>query len=148
MKSKKLLIFISFFVTLNIASTVYADDLTKRVGFGFGNPYISIKLGLSPKCSIEGRGAFGSGIKVRGGRFYYNFNPQDKAVIYTGGEYSQISFDTKNISGDGSLKYLFVGGEYFITSHLTFNLDIGPIYLSLKEEKTNISSKESAWLYN
>lgn len=61
---------ISILIGIGIVSTTKANDLTKRIGIGLGNPYLSIKYGLNSKYSIEARGAFGSEITVGGARFY------------------------------------------------------------------------------
>jgi hypothetical protein len=145
---KFLAVSISILMGIGIVSTAKADDLNKRIGIGLGNPYISLKYGLSSKLSIEARGAFGSGISVYGARFYYNFNPKDRSVIFIGGEGDFVSFDKEDISGTGYVVYAFVGGEYFITKRFTFNLDIGPAFIGLEEDELNLSVEGIEYVFN
>lgn len=140
----KVIIYIGFIFTL----TVQADDLTNRIGIGAGNPYISIKYGLTPKFSVETRGAFGSGISVGGARLYYNLNPNQKAVFFLGGEGDYVSFDTDDLSGNGYVGYIFTGGEYFISKKFTFTLDIGPALVGLKEDELASNVEGVEWLFN
>jgi len=139
---------ISVLMSFGITSVANADDLTKRIGIGLGNPYISIKYGFNSKCSIEAKGAFGSGITVGGTRFYHNFNPNDRTVIFMGVEGNHVSFDTNDISGNGWIGYGFVGGEYFISQKFTFNLDIGPAFISLEEDECGLSIDGVEWVFN
>lgn len=139
---------LSLVISMLISFTAEADDLAKRIGIGFGNPYISVKYGLNSKFSIEARGAFGSGIIVSGARLYYNFNPEDRAVIFIGGEGDYVTFDTDDVSGNGYVGYAFVGGEYFISKKFTFNLDIGPAFIGLKEDEFDLDVSGLEWIFN
>jgi len=135
---------------LNVGAvyTGYSDDLTHRIGLGLGNPYVSLKYGISRKWSAELRGAFGSGITVIGGRSYYNWNPERRTVIYCGVEMDYVTFDTEGISGSGYVGYAFVGGEHFITKRLTFTLDIGPAFIVLKENKFKLNVQGIEYVFN
>lgn len=128
------------------SSLVRANDISKKFGLGVGNPYIALKYGFTPKLSGEIRGAFGSGIAVYGIRGYYNFNPENKGVIFLGGEADLISFNTEEISGNGSVLMVFVGFEYFITEKLTLSTDIGPALITISSEGTSTSGPE--WVFN
>lgn len=146
-------ILISLF-TFGTTTITNANNLSGRLGFGLGWPYLSLKYGLTPRFSIEGRGAFGKGIGVYGGRLYYNFNPYDRAVIFTGLEGDYVSFDVEieneeeGMSGNGYVGYLFVGGEYFINDNFTLNLDIGPAYMDFTESEFDLNVSGIEWLYN
>lgn len=129
-------------------SIAVADNLDNRIGIGLGNPYFSIKYGLSSRFSIEGRAAFGSGIFAGGARLYYNFNPEGRTVIFVGGEGDYVSFDVDDVEGIGLVGYGFVGGEYFITRRFTFNLDIGPAYIFLKENQLDFDEHGLEWVFN
>jgi len=146
---KFLLVIITVFLVGSLtAPIVTGDNLDNRIGIGLGNPYISIKYGLSSKFSIEGRGAFGSGIFVGGARLYYNFNPEYRAVIFVGGEGDYVSFNVDDMEGFGFVAYGFLGGEYFITKRLTFNLDIGQAYIFLKENESALDEEGLEWVFN
>ena len=129
-------------------SIAVADNLDNRIGIGLGNPYFSIKYGLSSRFSIEGRAAFGSGIFAGGARLYYNFNPEYRTVILAGGEGDYVSFNVHDVEGSGFVAYGFVGGEYFITRKFTFNLDIGPAYIFVRENQFDFNEKGLEWVFN
>jgi len=147
--NKFLLVIITFLLVGSLTKPiVIADNLDNRIGIGLGNPYFGIKYGLSSKFSIEGRGAFGSGIFAGGARIYYNFNPEYRTVIFVGGEGDYVSFDVDDVEGIGFVAYGFIGGEYFITRRFTFNLDIGPAYIFVRENQFDFNEKGLEWVFN
>lgn len=89
-------------------------------------------------------------MKVSTCRFqvYYNFNPKDKTVIFIGGEGNYVSFDTNDVTGRGWIGYGFVGGECFLTERLSFNVDIGPAFISLEEDVFHLSVDGVEWIFN
>lgn len=105
-----------------------ANDLSGQLGIGVNFPGVSVKYGLNPNLSLEGKCQFASGIVVGGPRVYYNFNPESKLVLFVGGELDYVSFDTDNTSGNGFAGEVFGGGEYFLTDKLAFLMDLGPAY--------------------
>jgi len=130
-----------------LTSTIaHANDHQRKWSIGLGNPYICLKYSASPKFSIEGRGAFGSGISVYSLRFYRNFTRRNKTVTFIGGEVGTINFDKPDKEGNGYVGMLFLGFERFISKRLTFLLDIGPAYISLSSEGTSVEGIE--WVYN
>ena len=149
--AKKLLIIFGLIFVVNVSavSVGYADDLSHKLGIGLGYPYLSVKYGINSRWSGELRGAFGSGIVVAGGRVYYNLNPEKRAVIYYGLEMDYVSFNTDDISGNGYLGLIFVGGEYFINKNLTVCMDIGPVYTKLADsEYSDVSVSGIDWVVN
>lgn len=133
---------VSFLISLTVIGNANADDLAKRIGVGLGNPYLSLKYGLNSKLSAEARYAFGSGVNAYGARLYYNFNPENQMVIFTGLEGDYIRFDRDGVSGNGYAAYLLVGGEYFIAKNFTFGLDIGPAFIKLEEDELSVDGVE------
>jgi hypothetical protein len=133
----KKVIFSFVFFILIFCSVASAYDLTKRVGIGFGYPYLSIKYGVNPGFSIEAKGAFGEKIMVVGGRAYCNFNPMDRTVYYLGGEVNYVKFELEEIEGEGYMGGFFMGGEIFLSRSFSFNLDFGPYYTRLEDAKSN-----------
>lgn len=131
---------------LMILTVAHANDHQKEWSIGLGNPYICLKYSASPKFSIEGRGAFGSGISVYSLRLYHNFSHQDKTTTFIGGEAGTINFDKPDIEGNGYVGMLFLGFEHSISKRLTFLFDIGPAYISLSSEGTLVEGVE--WVYN
>lgn len=141
-------------LTLSITITPFslAKDTAGKLALGVGWPYLSMKYGLSKILTIEGRGAFGSGIKAYGGRGYFNFSSGNKTILYAGVEADYISFDTEGVEGNGTLYMPFIGGEYFLSKKSSITLDFGPALINLKDsekivgEKTFISGWE--WIIN
>ena len=141
-----------FFLAIGIllfssfSAPVLANDLTHRLGIGLGWPYLSLKYGIVPNFSIEARGAAAEGIGAYGLRGYYNFNPYDRCVIFTGLGANYVNFsvpadddDGEDISGSGYTASIFVGGEYFINDNFTLTTDIGPTYISLTEREFDLN---------
>lgn len=127
-------------VLLTILSThCYSFETKQKVGFSIGtpsiSPYFGIKYGLSSKLGIEARYSNDSGIIIYSGRVCYNFNPEKRAVIYSGIEYDALSFDTAETYGTGQSVELFAGIEIFITPWIAVGLDIGPVYTQLVSGK-------------
>lgn len=139
-----ILIFLSIYY---FTSDVESYDLTNRIGIGLGNPYISLKQDINSKFSTELRCAYGEDILVVGPRFYCNLNPEEKIVIYVGGEGDYVTFDKDDIKGNGYIGMAFVGIEYFSTNNLTFCTDIGPAYVSLSADSEN-ETDGIGWIIN
>jgi len=136
---------IAYFIILT-STVAHTNEHRRKWSIGLGNPYVSLKYSASPGFSIEGRGAFGSGISVYSLRIYHNFSRRDKTIAFIGGEAGTINFDKPDIEGNGYLGMIFLGFEHFITKRLTFLLDIGPAYISLSSEETSVEGIE--WVYN
>jgi hypothetical protein len=150
MRGKFLLILVLFtsLINLKIPSSIHAESLKRRIAIGVGKPYVSLKYGLSPKFSIEARGAFGTGVNMYGARLYYNFTPKDKVVLFFGVEGGYIRFSKDDVSGKGYVIYPCLGGECFILKRLALTLDIGPAFIYLEEDEFNLSIKGVEYLFN
>ncbi|MEW6608550.1 MAG: hypothetical protein AB1414_14080 [bacterium] len=140
------IIIISIFICYFL-SNAESYNLTKRLGIGFGDPYISLKYGINSKISTELRCAYGEDILVIGPRFYHNFNPKEKVVIYIGVEGDYVTFDKDNLDGNGYIGMAFVGMEYFSINNLTFCTDIGPAYVLLSGDKES-EADGIGWVIN
>jgi len=129
-------------------------ELKNNIGIGIGWPYISCKYRFTPNLFIEPKFSFGQGILAFGGRFCYNFNPTiDRLFIYTGGEYDFTTFDVtysdgKRVYGSGNLFEGFIGVEYFVTSFISLNSDIGPAYTNLTENEYTLTADGWDWIIN
>lgn len=104
----------------------------KNFSMGIGYPYLSFKHRMMKEISIEGRFAYGKGIKVYSVRGYYNWLFRENFFCFGGAEFGYITFDREDFSGDGFLQMAFVGGEYFIKPCLSLIIDIGPALISLE----------------
>jgi hypothetical protein len=135
-------------ILLLLPSSVLADSIAKRWGVGVNYPGLSVRYGLNEKNVLELRSQFGEGIFVIGSRYYYNFNPKDKAVIFLGAEADYISFKGSDSEGSGFAIQGFVGGEYFISPNFGLSLDIGPAYITLKDKDTSLDESGVDFVLN
>jgi len=98
-----------------------------RFALGLGYPYFLVRYN-----PVELKYATGDGINVFAGRLYLNFYEGSRIKAFTGIEGGYIKFNTFNIRGTGYEGAVFIGGEYFITEHITLAMDLSPTYIGLK----------------
>ncbi|MFH1958467.1 MAG: CsgG/HfaB family protein [bacterium] len=89
--------------------------------------------------TLEGKYVYGNGFRAIGPRLYLNFNPNSKAVVYIGGEYSMIRGESELQKFTGAATGAFVGMELFISEKFSFLIDIGPYTVSLDSEFEGIN---------
>jgi hypothetical protein len=135
-------------ILLFLPSFVLAESIAKRWGVGLNYPGLSVKYGINEKNALELKSQFGEGIFVIGPRYYYNFNPKDKAVIFLGGEVAYISFKGDESEGSGFCVGGFVGGEYFVNKNFAVSMDIGPVYITLKDKDTSLDESGVDFVLN
>ncbi|MDD5258985.1 MAG: tetratricopeptide repeat protein [bacterium] len=100
---------------------------TSRFALGLGYPYFLVRYD-----PVEIKYATGDGINVFAGRLYLNFYKGSRIKAFTGIEGGYIKFNTLDIRGTGYEGAVFIGGEYFITEHITLAMDLSPTYIGLK----------------
>jgi hypothetical protein len=135
-------------ILLLLPSLCLADSIAKRWGVVLNYPGLSVKYGINEKNAVELKSQFGEGIFVIGPRYYYNFNPKDKAVIFLGGEVDYITFKGDESEGSGFCVGGFVGGEYFVSPNFGLSLDIGPAYITLKDKDTSLDESVVDFVLN
>ncbi|MCK5492713.1 MAG: hypothetical protein KAJ14_06365 [Candidatus Omnitrophica bacterium] len=138
----------SVMMLLVLSTTVLADSLAKRWGVGVNYPGVSVKYGISKNHAVEIKSQFGEDIFVIGPRYYYNFNPQDKVVLYIGGEVDYLTFEGESSDGSGFVGGIFVGGEYFINAKFGIGLDFGPVYVNIEDEETSLYEEGIDYIVN
>jgi hypothetical protein len=137
---KPCIIFLFLFVLSASSHPLFAEPIKGRVGIGLGFPYLSLKYGITHQAAFELRCAYMDGILVAGGRLYYNINPQRQLVGYITLEGDYISFrDVEGLSGSGYIFAIFFGGELFASRSVSITGDIGPAYISIKDNDTGAS---------
>jgi len=127
------------FTAIGAAYPAYGEDISSRFGVGLNWPGLSVKYGLSPAFAIEARYQNESDINVFGPRIYYVLKGLDKLNLFAGAEADYLTFTGDVSKGTGSAGEIFVGGEYFINRNLSFQLDMGPAYISLNDANTSES---------
>jgi len=126
-------------ISLILPAVARADSIKGRIGLGLNYPGVSARYGLSNKFALELKGQFGSGVTVLGPRAYYYFGTDSKACLFAGAEIDYVSFKGDVSSGGGIAVEPFLGGDYFISKHLTLGLDIGPAFIALSDKDTDES---------
>jgi hypothetical protein len=119
-----------------------------KIGLCLNYPGGGLKISPSPNFLLEARGQFGKDINVWGGRLQHYFNPKGKIYYFAGIEGDLVSFKGEVSKGNGYAIALFLGGEYFLSNALSFQLDFGPVYVSIKDKATNLSESGADYLVN
>ncbi|MDI6792092.1 MAG: hypothetical protein QME81_04395 [bacterium] len=139
---------VGMIISIFFISEAQAVDLSGRLGIGLNYPGVSIKYGIGPKVVIEARGQLEEDITVYGSRLYYNFGRDRVMNLFLGGEADYVKFKGKDSEGSGFAVEAFVGGEYFLMKNLSLTTDIGPAYISLKDDDKDESEKGMEYVVN
>jgi hypothetical protein len=76
-----------------------------------------------------------------GGRAYINLLSHGPAILFAGGEYNYIDFNTNwrstpyEVDGTAGLLYGFMGGELFLGRRFSLCLDVGVCYARVSDER-------------
>jgi len=135
-------------ILLILPSFVFAESLSNNLGIGINYPGLSIKYGINSKNAIELKTQFEKDIFVIGPRYYYNFNSENRAVIFLGGEFDYVTFKGEYSKGTGLAASIFIGGEYFISPKFGLGLDIGSVYIRLRDKDTSLSESGVDFVLN
>lgn len=103
-------------------------------GFGF-RYFQNANLAIEPRLQIDQGVVIGG---VRGYRYLKKF--MDKVLLLSGFEADYISYEGEESKGIGFTGGVFLGAEYFILKRLGFQMDFGPVYVSLKDRDTSITA--------
>jgi hypothetical protein len=129
------LLFCVLAITCNSISA-QAEDTDGRFAIGLNWPGVSVKYGLSSSFALEARYQNESNINVMGPRLYYVVKGLDKLNLLAGVELDYVTFTGDVSKGTGYAGEIFIGAEYFINRSLSFQLDLGPAYISLADQAT------------
>lgn len=139
---------VGMIISIFFISEAQAVDLNGRLGIGLNYPGVSLKCGVGPKVVIEAKGQFEEDITICGPRLYYNFNQGKAMNLFLGGEAGYVKFKGEDSEGSGFAIEAFIGGEYFLMKNLSLATDIGPAYVSLKDDDTEKTEKGIEYVVN
>ncbi len=135
-------------IVLILPSLCFANSQAGRWGVGINYPGVSVKYGINENHAVAIKSQFGEDIFVIGPRYYYNFNPEERVVMCIGGEADYLTFKGEDSDGSGFAVGIFVGGEYFINDKFGVGLDLGPVYVSIKDEETSLYEEGVDYVVN
>ncbi len=117
----------------------------RKVTFGLGIPYASIKGRFGSRLSGEIRIATSYNIWTYGLRGYYNINPGSRTVYYWGLEWDTLTF-IREIEGFGQVLMPFAGLEWFVSPKLAFCVDMGVAFITLTGGGKEVYATQ--WVFN
>jgi len=129
----------SLFILLLATHCLYGEVAKGKFGVGLNYPGLGVRYFLSDKISVELKSQIEKDIFIGGLRGYYYFKPDSKLALFTGLEGDYVSFKGDDSKGTGIAGEVFVGGEYFFAKSLSFQLDLGPALVSIKDDDTSES---------
>ncbi|MEW5768016.1 MAG: hypothetical protein AB1797_10415 [bacterium] len=139
---------VGMIISIFFISEAQAVDLSGRLGIGLNYPGVSLKCGVGPKVAIEAKGQLEEDITIYGSRLYYNFNRGKAMNLFLGGEADYVTFEGEDSKGSGFAVEAFIGGEYFLMKNLSLTTDIGPAYVSLKDDDTEETEEGVEYVVN
>jgi len=111
-------------------------------------PGVSLKYVTGGKSAWELRAQSGSGIFALGPRYYCYFSQDANPRLFFGIEADYITFKGEESKGAGVAGGAFVGGEIFLTRQIGLLMDVGPVYINLKENKYSQSDSGLDYMVN
>ena len=145
-RSRFLLLLIIFHLPL-IAS-LYGAAAKNDIAVGVNYPGFGVRYFLKDKIAPEFKLQFESGVSVLGLRGYYYLSKTAKYLLFSGLEFDIISFKGGDSKGSGFAGEIFIGGEYFFAKNFSFQLDLGPAIISLKDKDTSESVNGAEYVAN
>jgi len=129
-------------------SFVFGKAVKGDLGIGVNYPGVGVRYFLSNKVSLELKGQIEKNIVVGGLRGYYYFKSEEKFLPFAGLEADFITFKGNDSKGTGLAGELFIGGEYYFNKKFSFQLDLGPALVSLKDKDTSESVNGLEYVVN
>ena len=111
-------------------------------------PGASLKYVTGGKSAWELRAQAGSGIFAIGPRYYRYLTRDANTRLFFGIEADYITFKGEESKGMGYAGGAFVGGEIFLTKQIGLLMDVGPMYINLKENKYSQSDSGMDYMVN
>jgi|GEM_PF-1403187 len=119
-----------------IVSSLTVDG---RWALGVVNNGGTIKYRASERVALEGKALYSSGVYIVAARFYYYLNDSSRLSLFCGAEADYIGFKGKLSKGAGIAGGGFVGGDVYLTRHISLALDFGPMYIGLRDGSSGMS---------
>ncbi|MGM0442394.1 MAG: hypothetical protein ACQEQC_08255 [Elusimicrobiota bacterium] len=135
--------FLVILTLLFLPAEVFASSPGK-IGVGINYPGISLKYFCTENISIEPKFQFGDNIFTGGIRGNYHFS----GGLYGGIEGDYISFKGKISEGAGLATAAYGGIEMGNTEGLTFQFDIGPVFIILSDKNYDVSENYLEFMGN
>jgi hemolysin activation/secretion protein len=80
-----------------------------------------------------------SDISITGFRLYHHLLDVSQSNLYWGLDVSRISFQGDVSDGNGHSTGVYFGFQKQFANRLSWSLDLGPYYISLRDEQTNLT---------
>lgn len=138
-KKRSFLQSVPLLLLLLSGSSLFSEISKGNFAIGLNFPGFGARYFLSDRTSLELKGQYETDIIVGGLRGYYYFSPGSKYLLFAGLEGDFISFEGDDSKGSGIAGELFVGCEYFFAEKLSLQMDLGPAFVSLKDDDTSES---------
>ncbi len=111
-------------------------------------PGASLKYITGGKSAWELRVQAGSGLLALGPRYYRYLTRDANPRLFLGIEADYITFKGEVSKGTGFAAGAFVGGEIFLTKQIGLLMDIGPMFINLKENDYSQSDSGMDYMVN
>lgn len=124
-----------------IASAPVSAQVTKnpgKIGVGLNYPGLGARALFFEKYMAEVRGQYEREAQAAGARLYRYVFQDGRYFPYLGLEADWVRFDDEGVKADGFAGEIFAGIECFIRPKLSFQFDVGPAYIGLKEEVLSV----------
>ena len=106
-----------------------------RFGVSAGYPYVGAWFGIFPSLSAEARAAFSTEATAFGARLNFSVKEWDRIGIYAGVESYYYTFSAFELEGSGWMASPLLGIAFSATEKLRFSMDIGPLFIYIKENE-------------
>ncbi|MCB4790862.1 MAG: PEGA domain-containing protein [Elusimicrobia bacterium] len=116
-----------------------------RFGLGLHSGGASLRW-LPGVLGFEAKADSGDNINITTGRLYINFNPRSSVIVYMGIEGGHIEGETTIQKFQGNLGGGFLGMEFMIKKHFSFNMDIGQYAIGLNNKEFKETKIEESYL--
>ena len=103
---------------------------------GLNYPGLGMRYFLGDRLSLEIKGQYEKDIAVGGMRLNYYINRHGAVLMYAGLEGDYLKFKGDISEGSGYAGGIYLGGETFVATGLSLQLDIGPAFIQVKDTDT------------
>ena len=143
-------LYISLFCLLILLPFIAYAEIPKYA-IGLNYPGFSVRYFKSDRTAWEAKLQSETNILVVGARInkYSDLKSNNKIQIIKGLEADYVSFKGETTEGYGFALEAFLGGEYFISKKLSFQLDFGPAFVGLIDKTvSNITASSLEFVLN
>jgi hypothetical protein len=111
--------------------------------FYFGLRWPGVSVGFrEPPYTVEFKYLEDSNdVRITGLRLYHHLLRIEDNNLYWGADMARLSFEGAVSEGNGNSTGLFLGFEKRIVDRFTWSLDVGPYFIHLRDDPTNITQR-------